>query len=82
MAERVEEMPPRRAGAAKYPWEEWMDGSVWKLTQGEDFPNAARSFRQAVYAAAKIRGGVAECREVRGKNGSADVLYIQFNAPT
>ena len=21
----------------KYPWEEWFDGSIWRITQGDDF---------------------------------------------
>ena len=36
MAERVEEMPVRSHGgnaSQVYPWAEWLDGSVWKLTQ-------------------------------------------------
>ncbi len=39
MAERIDSMPEKnRSGASRlYPWEDWLDGSVWKLTAGEDF---------------------------------------------
>jgi hypothetical protein len=33
MGERIQVMQTR----AKYPWEEWMDGSMWEIEQGVDF---------------------------------------------
>jgi hypothetical protein len=50
MAERLDSFPVRRSHArSKYPWDEWLDGSVWRLTQGEDFTAKLKSMR--VYAA-------------------------------
>ena len=37
MAERVDAMPAGGITRAKYPWDEWLDGSTWKLTRGTDF---------------------------------------------
>jgi hypothetical protein len=43
-------------GSSKYPWDEWLDGSVWELTSGEDFAVSLFSFRTAAYGAAAARG--------------------------
>lgn len=41
---------------AKYPWDEWLDGQIWKLVRGEDFTVAIEQFRNHVYSAARARG--------------------------
>ena len=47
----------RRRRAPMYPWHRWLDGSIWRLTRGEDFHNRTpESFRQAVRDQAKKRG--------------------------
>jgi len=45
-------------GAPKrvYPWDEWLDGQVWRLTRGEDFNCLASSFQCMVSRVAKVRG--------------------------
>lgn len=36
MAKRVSQLPS--GGREKfYPWDEWMDGSVWQIHRGDDF---------------------------------------------
>lgn len=40
----------------RYPWEKWLDGSVWELTIGEDFKTSVQSFRSNAFYNAKIRG--------------------------
>lgn len=70
MAERVDKMPPRMGGS-KYPWDEWLDGSVWELIRGKDFEPATGSFRSAVEHAAFTRRLKVQIR-VRG-----DRVYIQ-----
>ena len=29
-------------GRNRYPWTDWFDGDIWKITQGEDFDTSAR----------------------------------------
>lgn len=40
-----------------YPWDEWLDGSTWLLTKGEDFDIQIESMRQSIYNMARRRGG-------------------------
>lgn len=42
MAEQVSELPPAsRAGRPQlYPWTEWLDGRIWKLTQSVEVPGS------------------------------------------
>lgn len=40
----------------KYPWDQWLNGEPWKLTQGEDFPVPMLHFRTGAAAAAVRRG--------------------------
>lgn len=58
MAERLESFPVRvgPGGIPKHPWEEWLDGSVWRLTQGEDFTCKMQSLRVQANARATARG--------------------------
>jgi hypothetical protein len=38
MAERITSLPDRRVGGPrKYPWDDWTDGSAWRIHQGVDF---------------------------------------------
>jgi len=62
MATKIEggTLPPKQVGkktarrrrSGKYPWDQWFDGSVWRLTRGEDFTVKPESFRTAALAAA------------------------------
>lgn len=40
----------------KYPWSEWLDGSIWELEHGSDFETKMETFRTQVYTSAKKRG--------------------------
>jgi len=70
MAKKVKGFPTLQRGS-RYPWGEWLDGSVWMLTQGEDFSGTAEHFRAHVYSAAKVRGLAAKTSR------TGDTLYIQ-----
>ena len=38
MASRVSTFSARRERSViKYPWREWTDGTIWRITRGEDF---------------------------------------------
>jgi hypothetical protein len=45
MAEVTTDKPGRIGRPCKYPWNEWLDGQVWKLVQGTDFDTAPEAFR-------------------------------------
>ena len=53
MAEKLESYHFRRG--VTYP-EEWFDGGVWKLTEGEDFTHNAESVRSALQKIARDKG--------------------------
>lgn len=42
-----------RPGPNTYPWDQWLDGSIWKLKQGEDFATDPAKFRTTIYQAAR-----------------------------
>lgn len=61
MAQVLEELPKsRRAGgagrAAKYPYDEWLDGNPKGLVQGEDYETKTITIAQLIRMAAKSRG--------------------------
>lgn len=62
MARRLDALPSRNNGRAIYPWGEWLDGSIWELTQGEDFTCALQGFRNMVHQAAHRRNLTAHIR--------------------
>jgi hypothetical protein len=35
----------RRGRPAKYPWEEWTNGSVWEIVQGQDYDVSTENMR-------------------------------------
>lgn len=60
-----------------YPWDEWLDGSVWRLTRSEDFPNArATSMRVRFHHMARARD-----MKVHTKFEEAEVLVVQAYKP-
>lgn len=58
MAKPTTTIPPRGKGGRlpSYPWEEWLDGSVWEIIQGEDFDSKISSFVVTIRQAAKRHG--------------------------
>jgi hypothetical protein len=74
MAERVATMPAARpfVRESKYPWEEWLDGSIWKLTPGFDFSKQG-TMRSLVGQRAKKMGLKVTVR------WDGSYLYIQAN---
>jgi hypothetical protein len=53
MAEKLADMPSKRGRAQKHPWDEWADGSVWKITKDQDFSGAVESMRTQLYGKAR-----------------------------
>ncbi len=75
MAKRLREFPggPTRG---KYPWDQWLDGSVWQLQKGQDYDIGTPSMRAAASRAAKAAGKKVRTRARKGKGGS-EVLIVQ-----
>lgn len=46
---------PTSAPIEKYPYDEWFDGSVWRLKLYEDFFVSPRSMQSAIYQSARKR---------------------------
>jgi len=66
MAEKVDQFPDLIGRGRSYPWDEWLDGDVWKLTQGEDFTASMSNFRGLVYMKAQDRQLQVRTRVVDG----------------
>jgi hypothetical protein len=75
MARRLEQFP-RVQGNAKYPWDEWLDGSPWQLTPGEDIEAKRPTVLTSARAQAKRRGGNVRTRTL--VNGGRETVVIQF----
>jgi hypothetical protein len=53
----MDQFPDRTfAGRRYYPWDEWLDSSVWRLTVGQDFMAKPMSMAHMARIAAKARG--------------------------
>jgi hypothetical protein len=48
VAERIKDFTPRRGRQPIYPWADWMDGSGWRITRGEDFDVSPESMAQQI----------------------------------
>lgn len=80
MAKKVGSFPveTRRGGRSfKYPWAEWLDGSVWELTRGIDFQVEVDSLLPQVYTQAKNRGLTAHTQTSYGFGAEPDKVYLQ-----
>ncbi len=58
MAKRLDnfEFPSPSGRPRKYPWDEWLDGFAWQVTQDEDFAVSIDAFRSMFYGACTRRG--------------------------
>jgi hypothetical protein len=78
MAQRVDRFPDLPS-TSRYPWGEWLDGSVWELIAGQDFEGKPSGFRSVAITHAKKRNGMVRTRVLRAREpGEADRLYLQF----
>lgn len=60
--------------SVRYPWDDWLDGSVWELTSA-DFGCSIGGFRSQGSKAASERGLIFASRHIRDITGQ--ILYIQ-----
>lgn len=75
MARRLEAFPA--PSGARYPWNDWLDGSVWELVRGEDFNSKPSTLRANAQTQAKKRGGHARSKAATTGDGR-DAVVIQF----
>jgi hypothetical protein len=52
----IDKLPPPARGSKRYPWDEWMDGQVRILVQGEDFDSSTIQMQNVFASAARRRG--------------------------
>lgn len=75
MARKLEAFPS--ATGARYPWDEWLDGSVWELVRGDDFNAKTATFRANAQIQAKRRGGRARSKAVDASGREGVVIQFQ-----
>jgi hypothetical protein len=75
MARRLEAFPAPKG--ARYPWDQWLDGSVWELVRGEDYQSKLSTLRANAQIQAKKRGGHARSKAVTAGDGR-EAVVIQF----
>ncbi len=61
MAETLDRWPTDGKGGARYPWNQWLDGQIWKLTRGEDFMRSPSAVRAAAWSYARYRHWKISC---------------------
>ena len=44
MARKIDQIPADGEYRVRYPWGDWLDGSLWELQQGVDFSCKVHSF--------------------------------------
>jgi hypothetical protein len=76
MATIVDEIPPAERGAAKYPWDEWLNGQNWKLVRGIDFQVPTATFRSGAASIGRRRGLAVKTRVI------GNDVYVCATAPT
>jgi len=53
MAEVLDEWP--KSARSLYPWDEWLDGRIWRLKAGEDFTIPLENMRNLVWQETRTR---------------------------
>jgi hypothetical protein len=77
MARRLEKFPGQPdAKRGKYPWEEWTDGSVWEIRQGEDYEVATENMRVNLHLKADSQARKVRTHKIADDRGEG--LVFQF----
>jgi hypothetical protein len=61
--------------ATSFPWDTWMDGNVWELTQGEDFHEPKQLFQTCCHYIAREWGYTVVTRSTPHNEKA---LWVQF----
>jgi hypothetical protein len=62
---------------ANYPWEQWLDGDVWKITEGEDFQTHPLMMERIIRTRATGRGAKVRMRHVAVNGNPWGVIVLQ-----
>jgi hypothetical protein len=76
MAKKLESFPR----GPLYDWDQWLDGSPWLLTRGEDFEIDIPSMRAAASRAAKARGLRVRTSAVEASDGQSALAVQAYPA--
>lgn len=70
MGRRVERFERDAVEAPRrYPWEQWCDGSIWEIRQGEDYDIPTENMRVNLHDRAKLRVMKVRTEKFRDENG-------------
>jgi hypothetical protein len=75
MARKLDQFPG--LSTRRYPWEDWLNGDVWQLFEGEDFNSKTRTIVQSARTRAKRMDGTLRTRLLQEDSGRESVV-IQF----
>jgi hypothetical protein len=75
----LSEFPNHMGRTPIYPWEQWTDGQIRELVQGEDFYSEATSFRTLIHRTARRRGLKAKTRISDDKKSVIVAFYKEIN---
>ena len=56
MAKKLTKFPDPVPAESDYPWDDWLNGKIWRLTKGVDFDCLAASLRGGAHAQCRRRG--------------------------
>lgn len=59
-----------------YDWDSWLNGDIWKLTEGKDFKCKPDSFRSRVLGEVKRRGLTARTAVIAGSGPVEMVIQV------
>jgi hypothetical protein len=68
-----------KKGRNRYPWDEWFDGDIWKLKEGEDFDSNPLMMERVIRTKASNRNNKAKVRlrHLPASNGDAASIVLQ-----
>jgi hypothetical protein len=66
-------------GRNRYPWNEWFDGDIWKITQGEDFDTSPLMMERIIRTRASNKNHKAKVtlRHIRGLDDAPSAIVLQ-----
>ena len=71
--------PATKKGRNRYPWSEWFDGDIWKITHGEDFWTAPLMMERIIRTRASNKNHRARVmlRHIPTANGDQPSIVLQ-----
>ena len=60
-----------------YPWDRWLNGRIWELTQGEDYKVKAKSVISTAQAVGRKKGGRVRAQPINNGRG----IIMQYLPP-